>query len=163
MPQLDVSTYASQIFWLIVAFSVLYYLLTRKALPRVAEELERREDQIAKDLDEAKRLRGEANDALAKHEAAMDKARTEAQAILARTQAALEDDAAKRQSEMEERLQRQMAEAESRIGEAKQQALAELEEVAVTTAQAAAERVAGIKVNKRTAQAALKRVQGEAA
>lgn len=163
MPQLDVSTFASQIFWLIITFSVLYYLLTRKALPRVAEVLEARQDRIAKDLDEAKRLRADAQDAYSKHEEAMDHARSEALAILSRTQLALQDDAAKHQHEMEERLQRQIGEAEARIAEAKREAMTELEEVAVTTAQAAAERVAGVKVNKRTAQAALKRVRGEAA
>lgn len=163
MPQLDVTTYASQIFWLIVAFSVLYYLLTRKALPRVAEVLEARQDRIAADLDQAQHLRLAAQQALHQHEAAMDEARSRAQAILQRTHVALEEEAAKRQADLEQRLQRQLAEAESRIAEAKEKALAELEDVAVTTAQAATERLAGIKVNKRTAQAALKQVLGEAA
>ncbi len=45
MPQLEVATYASQIFWLIVAFSTLYWLLSRRALPRVAEILEARQDR----------------------------------------------------------------------------------------------------------------------
>jgi F-type H+-transporting ATPase subunit b len=163
MPQLDVTTFASQIFWLIVAFSVLYYLLTEKALPRVAEILEARQDRIAADLDEAQRLRAEAQQVLQRHEHEMDEARSHAQAILQRTQVALEDQAAKRHAELEERLQRQLTEAENRIAEAKQAALAELEDVAVTTAQAATERVAGVKVDKRTAQAAVKQLQGEAA
>ena len=65
MPQLDTTWFASQIFWLIIAFSVLYYLLSRKALPRLAEILEARQDRIAADLDEAERLRREAEEALA--------------------------------------------------------------------------------------------------
>jgi F-type H+-transporting ATPase subunit b len=163
MPQLDVATYASQIFWLIVAFSVLYYLLTRKALPRVVEVLEARQDRIAADLDEAQRMRAEAQQVLEQHERAMDEARSHAQAILHRTQVALEDQAAKRHAELEERLQRQLGEAENRIAAAKQAALAELEDVAVTTAQAATERVAGVKVKKNAAQAVVRQLQGEAA
>lgn len=163
MPQLDVTTYASQIFWLLVAFSVLYHLLTTKALPRVVEVLEARQDRIAADLDEAQRLRAEARQLLSQHERAMDEARSQAQAILQRTQLALEDQAAKRHAELEERLQRQLTEAEGRIAEAKQAALDELEEVAVTTAQAATERVAGVQVNKQAAQAAVRQLSGEAA
>ena len=56
MPQLEVSTYISQIFWLIVSFGLLYYLLSRKALPKVAEILETRADRVRSDLDEAQRL-----------------------------------------------------------------------------------------------------------
>ena len=79
MPQLDVSTFPSQIFWLIICFSVLYYLLSRRALPRISETLEARQDRIAADLDQAQRLRREAEAALASYEEAMAKAQDRAQ------------------------------------------------------------------------------------
>ena len=64
MPQLDSDTFLSQIFWLIVTFGVLYWLLKTKALPKVSEVLEARQDRIASDLDRAATLRT-ANEALA--------------------------------------------------------------------------------------------------
>ena len=74
MPQIEVSTFASQIFWLILCFATLYYLLSRKALPRVSEILEARQDRIAADLDHAQRLRRDAEKTLQTYEQAMAKA-----------------------------------------------------------------------------------------
>jgi len=159
MPQLEVSTFASQIFWLIVAFSALYYLLSRKALPRVAEVLEARQDRIAADLDHAQRLRTEAEEVMASYEEQMAKARDEAHRLIAETQAELQAEAAKRQAELDADLRRRLADAEAGIAEAKKAALGELEDAAITAAQAATERLAGVKVTKKAAQAALREVR----
>ena len=163
MPQLNPDWFASQIFWLIIAFVVLYYLLSRKALPRVAEILEARQDRIAADLDQAQRLRREAEEALEKYQTAMARAHDEAHQLLAETQARLQAEAAERHAELSGRVSRQLAEAEARIGNAKQAALKELEDATATVAQVAAERLAGIKVTKRSAQAAVREVRGRAA
>jgi F-type H+-transporting ATPase subunit b len=163
MPQLDVSTYASQIFWLIICFSILYYLLSRKALPRVAEILEARQDRIAADLDQAQRLRQEAEAALAQYEQVVARAQDEAHRLLAETQLRLQGDAAARQAELDDRLAKQLAAAEARIAAAKADALRELEEGAVSAAQAAAERLAGVEVTQQAAESALRAVVAEAA
>jgi F-type H+-transporting ATPase subunit b len=161
VPQIEVATFASQIFWLIVAFVTLYYLLSRRALPRLAEVLEARQDRIAADLDEAERLRREAEAALASYEAVIAKAQDQAHALLAETQTRLQTDAAKRQAELDARLGEQLGEAEARITEARQSALKELEEAAVTVAQTAIEHLAGVKVTKKAAQSALRGVLEE--
>jgi len=58
-------------------------------------------------------------------------------------------------------LMGQLADAETRISAARRDALAELEDSAVTVAQAAVERLAGAKVTKKSAQDALREVLGE--
>lgn len=163
MPQLEVSTYVSQIFWLIVCFSFLYYLLSRKALPRVAEILEARADRIRADLDEAQRLKKEAEDALGRYEQVVAEAQGAAQAEVAQTMAKLQAEAADAQAKLDDKLATQIAEAEARIAKARTDALAELDDAALTTAQAAAERLSGVKVTKTDAKAALSAVQKEAA
>lgn len=163
MPQLDVSTFASQIFWLIICFGTLYYLLSRKALPRVAEILEARQDRIAADLDEAQRLRVEAEAALAEYEEALAKVQAEAQALLAESQARLQAESAKRQGELDARLAEQIATAEAEIKKARRAALKELRTSTIDVAQAAAEQLAGLKVTKKAAEAALRDVLAEAA
>ena len=163
MPQLEVSTFVSQIFWLIVCFSALYYLLSRKALPRVAETLEARADRIRADLDQAQRVRKEAEEAMTSYEAVMAAAQSKAQAQVAETQAKLQDEAAKEQTKLETKLAKQIADAEQRIANAKDGALKELDEAALATAQAATERLSGVKVSKTDAKAALDAVLKEAA
>ncbi len=161
MPQLEVSTYVSQIVWLLIAFTTLYYLLSRKALPRIAEILEARQDRMAADLDEAQRLRRDAEEALASYEQVVATAQDEAHAVLAATQGRLQEESAARQAEVDTRLAGQLADAETRISAARRDALAELEDSAVTVAQAAVERLAGAKVTKKSAQDALREVLGE--
>ncbi|MGI9435498.1 MAG: hypothetical protein ACR2Q4_11835 [Geminicoccaceae bacterium] len=163
MPQLDVSTFVSQVFWLIVCFGALYYLLSRKALPRVAETLEARADRVRADLDEAQRLRKDAEEAMASFDAVMAEAQGRAQSRIAETQAKLQTEAAEKQGKLEAKLAKQVADAEARIAKAKADALKELDDAALTTAQSAAERLAGIKVTKTDAKAALAAVLKEAA
>ena len=163
MPQLDVSTFSSQIFWLIICFSVLYYLLSRRALPRISEALEARQDRIAADLDQAQRLRREAEAALASYAGAMAEAQDRAQALLAEAQSQLQAEAATRQAELDQQLARQLAEAEARIAAARDRALAELEDAALDVARAAAARLAGVEVSADAARRALRAVRQEAA
>ena len=163
MPQLDVSTFSSQIFWLIICFSVLYYLLSRKALPRISETLEARQDRIAADLDQAQRLRREAETALASYEGAMAEAQDRAQALLGEAQSRLQAEAATRQAELDQQLAGQLAEAEARIGAARDRALAELEDAAIDVARAAAAELAGVEVSADAARHALRAVRQEAA
>ena len=112
MPQLDTTWFASQIFWLIIAFVTLYWLLSRKALPRLAEILEARQDRIAADLDEAERLRQEAEEALASYQQAIARAQDEAHRLLTETQIRLQATAAERQAELDAELGKQLREAE---------------------------------------------------
>jgi len=158
VPQLDVSTFSSQIFWLIICFSVLYYLLSRRALPRVSEILEARQDRIAADLDHAQRIRRDAEKALATYEGEMAAAQEKAQAMLAQVQNRLQTEAAERQGELDQQLARQLSDAEARIAAARERALAEMEAAAVDAARAAAARLAGVQVSAKAAQIALRSV-----
>lgn len=163
LPQLNSATFPSQIFWLIVAFAALYYLLTKRALPRVGEILEARQERIAADLDRAAALRAEAEEALSRHQAVVAEAQAKAAAQIKATQERIAAEMAKRQAEVDADLNRKLAEAEARIGAARDAALAQVQNVAVEVAQAAVERLAGLRLTEAEVEAALDRVQREAA
>ena len=57
MPQLDPTYWASQGFWLILIFSILYLVISKFFIPRIKNNLEVRENKIKNDLDEAKNLK----------------------------------------------------------------------------------------------------------
>lgn len=163
MPQLDSSTFASQIFWLIVAFATLYYLLKTKALPRVGEILETRQDRIAADLDRAARLRADAEEALRRHESVVAEAQSNAQARIREAQERMSADVASQQAAHDADLARKLQDAERRIGTAKREALGEVAGVAAEVVQAAVARLGGIEVSPSDARAAVDRLLAEGA
>ena len=63
MPQLDFSTFPNQIFWLVVTLIVLYLVLSRVALPRIATVLSERHGAIQRDLDKAEEMKRSAIEA----------------------------------------------------------------------------------------------------
>jgi len=163
MPQLDAATYASQIFWLIVTFGFLYWLLSRKALPRVAEVLEARQDRIAADLDRASALRAEAESAEQRHQHVVAEAHARAQGQIKELTERLAADAASRKAALDADLSRTLRDAEMRVHAAREAALAEIRTVAIETSQAAVQRLAGLSLPRDAVEAALDRVQREAA
>jgi F-type H+-transporting ATPase subunit b len=163
MPQLDTTWFASQIFWLIIAFVTLYWLLSRRALPRLAEILEARQDRIAADLDRAARLRDEAEQAQRQQEEVVAQAHARALEQMKAVQDRVSGEIAQRQAELDADLNRQLAEAEASVNATREQALGELQNVTAEVAQAAVERLAGLKVSEAEARAALGRVMAEAA
>jgi len=55
MPQLDLSTFPSQIFWLAVFFVVLYLLMAKLAIPKIERVIDERRNRVENDLDKAGR------------------------------------------------------------------------------------------------------------
>jgi F-type H+-transporting ATPase subunit b len=163
MPQLDAGTFLSQIFWLILTFGFLYWLFRTRALPKVSEVLEARQDRIASDLDRAAALRAEAEAAAQKQEEVVAQAHARAQTRVKELQDRLAADAARRQAALDAELGGKLGEAEARVSGARQAALAEVRGVAVEAAQAAAKRLAGLDIGRETAEAALDGVVREAA
>jgi F-type H+-transporting ATPase subunit b len=161
MPQLDASTYASQILWLILTFSLLYYLLKTKALPRVADILEARQERISNDLDRAANLKAEADAAYEEYEKVVADAQARASEAIKAARDAVAADVAGRTSALDKELGAKIASAERSIDSARQQTLVELENVAVELAQAATEKLAGVKVDAAEAKAALAEIRAQ--
>lgn len=148
LPQLDPSTFATQIFWLAVTFIALYLLMSRVALPRVRDVLEERERRITDDLEKAQRLKDEAEAVLAEYEKALADARASAQALFAKAAEQANAEAAKRQQEMSQKLAKQLETAESRVQAAKAEALDNIRQVATDVARDAAARLIGSDVGE---------------
>ncbi len=163
MPQLDPTSYPSQIFWLIIAIAVLYWLLAKRALPRVADILETRQDRIAADLDRAQGLRQEAQEAMAQHEKLVADAQSRARAELDAANDRIRADAARQEAELERSLQRQLAEADERIAAAREEALKALEDVARDASREAVGRLVGVDISSEEAARAVADARKQAA
>lgn len=82
MPQLDFSTFPNQIFWLVVTIVVIYLILQRVALPRIASVLADRSASIQRDLDKAEDYKRASEEAEEAYNKALADARSEAQDIV---------------------------------------------------------------------------------
>ena len=59
MPQLDPTYWASQVFWLILIFSLLYISISKFYLPKIKNNLDNRENKIKEDLENANKFKEE--------------------------------------------------------------------------------------------------------
>jgi F-type H+-transporting ATPase subunit b len=161
MPQLEFHTYVPQLFWLAVFFITLFLVLSRGALPKIAEVLETRAERIGSDLDRAAKLKAEANDLLAQYEKAQAEARDKALSMAREHTARHAAEAAERQAKLAAELGERTKTAERRIQESKGQALANIREVAASVVQAMAQRLIEVEVGRPAAEAAVDAVLKE--
>ena len=143
MPQLDVSTFTPQLFWLAVWFVVLYLLMAKIGLPRIAVAIDARRQRREDDLAGALRLKTEAEAANAAFLQTMATARAEAQALLKETGDRLAAEGARRQRELAATLAEQIAAAEQRIAATKEAALSEVRGIAIDVGRAVVEKLTG--------------------
>ncbi len=155
MPQLDVSTFPSQIFWLIVCFAVLYFLMAKLALPKIEAIVEERRRRVEGDLEKAGQMKAEAEAVIAAYEKALADARHQAQLTMKETSDRLAAIAAERQREANAVIAEKTTAAERSIAAAKAAAMANLRGLAVDVARAAATRLIGTEIDEARAGAAV--------
>lgn len=141
LPQLNLESFPSQIFWLIAAFFALYWLMSKVALPRIASVLEERADAIAGDLDRAEELKRKAEEAEAAYKQALADARAKAQAIAAETRAEIQKEVDAATARADAEISARTAEGEKRIAEMRESAIQGVRQVAEETAVAVVERI----------------------
>ena len=130
MPQLDFGTFPNQIFWLIVTLGILYWVLSRIALPRIAGVLSDRQGAITGDLMAAEEFKQKAKEAEAAYDKALADARSEAQKIVAANKAEIQKELDAAIAHADAEIAARTAESEVRIGEIRESALADAETVA---------------------------------
>jgi F-type H+-transporting ATPase subunit b len=163
MPQLDVSTFPSQIFWLSVFFVLLYLLMARVALPKIEKIIDERRNRVDGDLDKAGQMKTEAEAVIAAYEKALLDARHQAQLTMKETSDRLSAISAERQRQASRVIAEHTTIAEQRIAAAKSAALANLRAVAVEVARAAAAKLVGAEIDDARAATAVDAVLKERA
>ncbi len=162
MPQLDVASFAPQLIWLAITFVLLYLLMAKLALPRIADVLQDRAKRIEDNLDKAESLKREAETAREAYEKAVAESRARANALTTQAADRAAKDAAAQQQALAARLAEQGRETEERIAAARAQALASTHVIAAEVARAAVRKLLGRDIDEATAQAAVKSVVAKA-
>ena len=134
MPQLNFEHWGNQIFWLLITLVVIYFLLSRFALPRIAAVLAERQGTITKDLAAAEDLKEKAAEAEKAYDTALANARAEAQEIVAKAKAEIDADLKAAMADADARIAEKAAESEAKIAEIEAGAMDAVKDVAKDTA-----------------------------
>lgn len=161
MPQLDPSSFPSQIFWLIVSFLVLFLLMWKVALPRVGEVIEQRQQKVSADLERAEKLKAEVDEITAGYEKLLSEARAEANEEIRKAQDRIKAEQDKKLERHDTELAAMLSEAEKRIAAARESALGEIRDVASETAIAAVSKLIGQTPDKKAVDQAVANVAKE--
>jgi len=130
MPQLDITTWPNQIFWLLVTLVVIYLVLSRVALPRIGAVLADRKSTITNDLAAAEELKQKAVTAEKAYNDALANARTEAAKIVAQAKAGIQKDLDLAIAKADLEISAKAAESEKTIAAIRDGAAAAVAEVA---------------------------------
>ena len=135
-PPFDASTFPSQILWLAITFGLFYLFLKKVIMPRLGGILDVRENRIAQDIEQANKMKGEADAAVAAYEQELAEARANANVIgqKARDDGKVEAEAARKS--IESSLEAKLAEAEARVAKVKDTAMRDVGSIAEETAAA---------------------------
>jgi len=139
-------------FWVAIAFVIFVGVLGYFGVHRrMVKGIDDRRDRIKAELDEARRLKAEAEALLAQYRRKQHEAEQEAQAIVAGAKAEAERLAAEAEAKLEEFVTRRTKMAENKIAQAETQALADVRSAAAEAAVAAAETILGRTVKDKVA------------
>jgi len=134
MPQLCPDWMGNQIFWLVVTLVVIFLILSRIALPRIAAVLAERQGAVTNDLAAAEDLKAQAAEAEQAYNKALADARAEAQNIIAATRAEIKGEMDQAIAKADAEIAARAAEGEKKIAEIRASALEGVREVAAATA-----------------------------
>ena len=143
MPQLNIGDFAPQLVWLAISFVLLYFLMSRLALPEIGKVLDDRKSRIATDLAEAAKLRDATEAALASYEQALAAARGRAQGIARAAREEMNGEIEKQRAQIDAQINSRMGDAEQRITTLKEAAVGHISEIATETAEALVARFTG--------------------
>ena len=144
LPQLDISTWPSQLFWLVVLFTAGYILMAKFVTPRIGSVLEERRAKLDEDLGKARSASEDAARIRAEYEADLDAARSAAAETAKQAAAEATKQAEASDAKIAKKLAEKVAKAEAKLATARSEAMANLNNVAAEAALAVVAQLANI-------------------
>ncbi len=130
MPQLNFHDFAPQVVWLVIAFVVLYLIMSKLAIPAISDTLEKRQARIQGDLDAAEKASEDTRAAVDAYQKRLADARVEGRRLTRERNEADASAAAARLAEVGAKVTAQVDAAEKRIAGQRAQVLEGLEDMA---------------------------------
>tara|TARA_Y100000591_G_C21754147_1_gene656466 strand:- start:618 stop:1196 length:579 start_codon:yes stop_codon:yes gene_type:complete len=161
MPQLDPEFWFSQIFWLVITFSILFLLLSKLILPKISDNLETRKSQILDNLELAEKQRKNSETKLKEFDNIILKSKIDAKNLFNASRKKLLEDINKKREILEEEIDREIKEVETEIEELKKKAPEKINKIAVETSSDLVNQLIGSKVNNSSITAIVTDISGK--
>ncbi len=163
LPQLDFTTYSSQIFWMFISFGILYLFFAKKTLPEVSGVLESRREKIESDLDNAQRLKEDAYEAQAAYEESLSEAREKASALFKDTEETIKTLTADKNEAFKKKAAKKIEDTEKSVLAAKDAVLTDTHAIAAEIASIAAQKIVGVSTDINKAKSLVETIGKKAA
>ena len=155
MPQLDPTYWASQAFWLVLIFTMLYLTLSKMLIPKIKESIDDRENKIKDDLDEAHELKVVAEKKLKEYELEIEIAKKEVQKIIFDSKKKLNSEILNKKKKFEKEIEAEVKNTEQEIENLKKDSLKNISTISEEMASKVIEMVSGEPLNQSSIKAAI--------
>jgi len=130
MPQLDVSTYFSQVFWFLIFFSLLFFVVSCLFLPKLDEIINTRNKRVLDSFNSSVHLLKLIENQIVKYNAALNEARIQAKKVIDNALVQVEEMRANMKDILEERDKRMSKLVEEEVARFKSEYTDELRRIA---------------------------------
>ncbi|MDC1151563.1 F0F1 ATP synthase subunit B [Pelagibacteraceae bacterium] len=155
MPQLDPTYWASQAFWLILVFTILYISIAKFYLPKIKSNLDNRENKIKEDLDDANKFKDLAELKLKEYEKTLEDSKKEVIKIHIESKNKLDKEIQAKKNAMEKEIENEIAKAQKEIADLKKNSISDIQNISRDIASNIIENISGDKLNENSIKAAV--------
>ena len=158
MPQLDPTYWASQAFWLILIFTILYISVAKFYLPKIKNNLDDRESRIKEDLDAANKFKDLSELKLKEYEKILENSKKEVTKIHLESKNKLDKNIQTKKEVIEKEIEIEITKAQKEIAELKKNSISDIQNISKDLASNIIENISGNKLNESSIKAAVENV-----
>ena len=158
MPQLDPKYWASQAFWLILIFTILYISIAKFYLPKIKDNLANRENRIKNDLDDAEKFKEISEMKRKEYEKIIEKEKKEVIKIHTESKNTLDKEIKKKKELIEGEIEQEIQKAHIEISKLKKSSITDIQKISESIASNIIEAISGDKLNENSIKAAVEDV-----
>ena len=153
MPQLNPEFWTAQIFWLILIFSSLYLIIWKIFLPRITYIIENRKSRVVNDLDEAQKLKENAEKKLKEYNEIIENSKKEAKKIIEDSKKKLDRDIESKKQKFNDEIKKELVATEKEIKDLKKSSISNINHIATETTTEIIKQIINTRVNKSSVSA----------
>ena len=158
MPQLDPTYWASQAFWLILVFTILYISIAKFYLPKIKNNLDDRENKIKEDLDSANKYKDLSELKLKEYEKILEDSKKEVLKIQLESKNKLDKDIQTKKEVMEKEIENEINKAQKEISELKRNSILDIQNISKDITSSIIKSISGDELNESSIKATVEDV-----